>query len=129
MGKGELDIAREYILKTLDVMKNLNFQSGIAIGLHNLGHWYYNIGNLNKALEIIESISVETISNWTKVRSLYVLGNIYGTKGLLDISLDKYKEGYKLAKESSNYLLIGATSFGIGAIYRQKGDLEKIRKN
>jgi tetratricopeptide (TPR) repeat protein len=121
--KGENTKAIKYGMKTIEVMRDLNFQIGIAIGFQLLSQSYLVMGNVNKALELIqESLSIETISKFGKAYSLHIQGEIYRTKGLLDYALENYKEEFKLNKEISNDLLIGASFIGIGTIYRQKGE-------
>jgi tetratricopeptide (TPR) repeat protein len=126
---GNYSKAKQFAMKMLDTMRELNFQIGIAVGHLELGQIYYNMGDMNKALELInESLSLEVSAEWYRARSLYVLGEIYRAKGLLDIALEKYKLGFKYAMETSQYVFISGISTGIGIIYRQKGDIDQAKK-
>ncbi|MHA1931650.1 MAG: tetratricopeptide repeat protein [Promethearchaeota archaeon] len=128
--KGEKEKIKDFSWKYLEFMKNLDFQSGIADGLLGIGQYvYFNMGNLNKALEYIQkSLSIEGVSKWIKARSFYVLGEIYRIKGFLDISLEHYKQALELAMKASHSIFIGASFIGIGHIYRQKGELDQAKK-
>jgi tetratricopeptide (TPR) repeat protein len=127
--KADNEKAKEYGMKTLDFMRSINFQTGIVLGLQELGQVFLNTGNLNKALELLkESLAMTVISDWVKVRSLSLLGEIYQYKGLLDKALENCKQELKLARKISHFFFMGASLIAIGMIYRKKGNFDKTKQ-
>ncbi len=127
--KADNEKAKEYGMKTLNFMRSINFRTGIVLGLQELGQVFLNTGNLNKAIELLkETLTITVISDWVKVRSFSMLGEIYQYKGMLDKALENCKQELKLAQKVSHFLFIGASLIAIGMIYRKKGNLSKAKK-
>ena len=78
--QGELDKALEYILKSLQVLKQQNDQKALGHGYNSIANIYHNQGNYPRALEYYEAaLALQTQAGNQKgiARQLYNLGILY----------------------------------------------------
>ncbi|MHA1932521.1 MAG: hypothetical protein ACW96X_08280 [Promethearchaeota archaeon] len=128
-GKWDLDTALEYAMKSSKHFEKLNFQVGIAYSIQSIGDIYFFKGELNQALDFCEkSLSIDKISDFTKVQALSHLGKIHMGKGELNKALKYIRESTELADQSKWNLFLIVNKLLSGGIYRMKGESDKSKK-
>ncbi|MHA1931347.1 MAG: tetratricopeptide repeat protein [Promethearchaeota archaeon] len=121
--KNESDTGLEYAKKALVLQEELSNKIGIAKCRYLVGESYYTKGDIDQALKLIrKNLTIKEISSSTKLNSLDLLGGIYISKGELDRALRYRTRVVKLAKKEDFNELVIMSIYGIGVIYRIKGE-------
>ncbi|MHA1931739.1 MAG: tetratricopeptide repeat protein, partial [Promethearchaeota archaeon] len=124
--KSEPKLGLEYALKSLVLREELNYQSGIAESLYLVGTGYYTTGDFDQALKLAkQSLTINEISFLTRLEILDLLAVIHTSKGELDKAIRYRNKVDKLAKKESFNEQVIINTYGIGVIYRTRGQLNQ----
>jgi tetratricopeptide (TPR) repeat protein/predicted amidohydrolase len=125
--KGDLERAREYAQRSLEIEELLDDLPGQADSLNNLGLIYWSkgdfeqaIGYYHRSLEIHEKIGDRARISTT----LSNIGNVYSAKGELDAALESYQRSLAIKTEMGLKYDIWRPLINIGTVYRYKGQLD-----
>lgn len=98
--KREIDVALDYLLKSVKFFEEIGDSISSAWTLAHLGMISFQTGDINNALAYCKkSLSTKLISDITKNNNYGVLGGIYNMKGELDRAIKYYKRGISLAEK------------------------------
>ncbi|MHA2282305.1 MAG: tetratricopeptide repeat protein [Promethearchaeota archaeon] len=121
--RSESNIGLDYAMKGLTVQEELNNQTGIAECEYLAGASYYTKGDVDQALtHVKKSLTNKEINSLTKFNALDLLASIYINKGELDRALRFRTRAAKLAKKEDFNEQVIISTYGIGVIYRVKGE-------
>jgi tetratricopeptide (TPR) repeat protein len=127
--KNEWDLALKYQQKALRLFEEVDDKINIAVNLYYAGVEYYQLGKLNQALKCEKQVlALKGIHNYSTIRALNFIGEIYRTKGELELALDYYKQALKLAEELDNKPTIIESLNSLGLINYELGELEQSLK-
>jgi tetratricopeptide (TPR) repeat protein len=123
--KNESEIGLDYAKKGLKLQKELNNGIGISKCSYLVGTSYYTKGDVDHALKYIrKSLAIKDISSYTKCNSLDLLSGIYVNKGELNRALRYRIRAERLATSEDFKDQVIMNTYGIGLIYRVKGEFE-----
>ncbi|MFX1525794.1 MAG: tetratricopeptide repeat protein [Promethearchaeota archaeon] len=123
--KGENDLGLNFAMKSLELHRELNNQTGISKCFHLIGSSYYNKGEFNQAIKIgKQGLMINEIDIITKLESLDLLADSYKSKGELDLALQYQNDAAVIAEEEGYTEEWISCIYGVGAIYRRMGDLD-----
>ena len=129
--KGNVDTALEFYMKSLNIRKEMNDTTSLAVVLSNIGNVHFLKGQLDTSLKYHhQSLELKKkIGNKQSIaRSLNNLGVIYRDKGEHEKALECYQESLKIHEEIGNSMDIADVLNNIGGIYRDLGDLDLALK-
>jgi tetratricopeptide (TPR) repeat protein len=125
--KDEQEKALKYAERCLALREKLNLKASIALSLHRLGDIYILIGNLNQALEYLQSsklIALELEYKPLMQRCNMNFGVIYGMKGELDTAFSYNEQVLASADEEKDIKLILMMLNNNGLIFQMQGNLD-----
>jgi tetratricopeptide (TPR) repeat protein len=123
--KTESNLGLEYAMKSLELHEDLTNNIGIATSRYLVGTCYYTKGDIDQSLNNIKkSLAIKEISKLTKFNSLDAIGGAYINKGDLERALRYRIRAATLAKEEDFHEQVIMSTYGIGVIYRIKGEFE-----
>jgi tetratricopeptide (TPR) repeat protein/predicted amidohydrolase len=126
--KGELDLARDYHQKCLEINEIIGNKKGIGSSLNNLGLVYISMGEVEQAIEYYQkSLKImEELENTLQVATLQNnLGNAYSIKGDLNQGLEYFQLCLEIRRELGNKHDMAISLNNIGAVYQMKGNLQE----
>lgn len=124
MDMSRYDSAFFYYEKALKIFDNVKNQEKIQLVLSNMAQSYYNKGESEKALEIVNQILQKPYSRGIELNNFHIKANIYGSSGKIDsaMQIDKamaakypdYKTDYTVSSFYNN----------MGMCYLEKGNTD-----
>lgn len=121
--RSESDIGLDYALKGLKLQEELDNNVGIAKCHYLVGTSYYTKGDTDSALDHVKkSLMIKEVSKLTKFNALDLLAGVYMNKGELDRALRFRTRAAKLAKKEVFNEQVIISTYGLGVIYRFKGE-------
>ncbi len=99
-----------------------------AHAINNIGYYYQNEGNIQKALDCYSNslkIQLQTNDKFGGAESLNNIGLIYGNQGNISKALYNFEKSIKLNEEINNKAGIATTLMNAGIIYQNQGDITK----
>ncbi len=125
-----------YATQALDLSRKIDYREGEIDALEFFSRKYTEIGQLDTALQIINSILEwkEEIENKRRLANLYISkGNIHDIKGDYTAALDSYLKGEEFFIEDGFTRGVGMANLGIGNIYhtteRYEEAVKRFRKS
>jgi len=131
MDKGELEKAREYYEKALEIHRELGNKLGMANQLGNLGNVFMDKGELEKAREYHEKaleIHRELGNKLGMASALGNLGNVFRQLGELEKAREYHEKALEIHRELGNKLGMANQLGNLGNVFAQLGELEKARE-
>jgi len=130
--KGNYYMMLEEAEKIIRISEKENYQKGIAEGLYYVGIAYFQMGDINKAIEYankaIEYTKDKPNYRW-KSYAHNLLAEIMVYLKKYDKALSQYKTILNIAKKYKNEKMIAITYLSIGNIYFYKKDYKKALEN
>lgn len=117
----KFDAALENYIECLNINKEINDKSGLAMIHNHIGTVYYKKGKLDIALDyflLSAELNEELKSKQSLASSLSNVANIYMDKKQYDKALDYGNKAYKLAKESNSILELSSISLLLHKVYK-----------
>jgi signal transduction histidine kinase/DNA-binding response OmpR family regulator len=118
-----LDKAVEFLIKSINIYRELNDPESEASALLNLTNVYVNTGNDQKALEIdlriINMADSLKLSPGLKASALDGLGSVYKRAGRYAEAIKAYNEALKLHQETQNLLFYRITLFNMADFFTE----------
>ena len=111
--------------EALDLSKSANYKLGENRALLNLGNYYSDKGNQNKAIKYFEqalAIAVETSNNELRLRAMNDLAREYAYKGDYAKAMAGYLEGIDLAREFEDLNMLSIMNENIASLYVSQKD-------
>jgi tetratricopeptide (TPR) repeat protein len=128
--KGESNIGLEYANRALALHEELSNNVGIAKCQFLVGESYYTKGDIDQALKLAKkNLTIKEISNSTKFNALDLLAGIYINKGELERALRYRTRAAKLAKKEEFNEQVIMSIYGLGVIYRIRGETDLAIKH
>jgi len=128
---GELDNAKENILKSLEISEKLGLQKSTAASYGNLGLVYMTRGELNQAEEMflkILKIYEKLGDQEGKAEAYGNLGLIYRKRGDLDQADQMHKKALEIDKKLGHLEGMAQDYGSLGLIYMARGGLDQAEK-
>ena len=127
--KGKLENAIEQALKSYEIRKTLSDKTLAFKSLNNLAVMYQDIGELDKAMNLL----LDADKNWTandEIKSSVKnnLGTVYKLKGNYKEALIKFFEALALKEKGNNLKDQAMTLSNIASIYREQDNLKMARR-
>jgi len=125
---GNIILAMEYYLRSLEIDKEMGNSYGVASTLSNIGSIYYNQGDISLALEYNNkslALREEIGDSWGISISLNNIGYIYDEQGNDKKAIEYYQRSLNIEEELDDYEGIAVSLNNIGAIYNDSGDYGK----
>ncbi|MFW9823129.1 MAG: tetratricopeptide repeat protein [Candidatus Thorarchaeota archaeon] len=128
--KTESEIGLKYGEKALALEKELNNNIGIATAYYLLGTCFYTKGEVDQALNYVKmGKAIKETGNLTKFNLLDLTAGIYIHKGKLDRALRNRIRAANIATEEDFNEQVIMSIYGIGVIYRMKGNFKEANQN
>ena len=102
-------------------------RKGIGSGYHNTGNVFSNMGNHNKAIELLEKareIYIELGDSLYAAGSYVNIGSSYLEMDSLDKALDYYKISSLLFRKMNATYQLGVMTHNIGILYKRKNKMD-----
>lgn len=131
LNRSQFDAAIPYFEQAQSSGESAGETRGVSIALRNMAACYYELGDLDRALQLIRqtiSIQEQIQARSTLVHSYGELGNIYYLKGEVPRAVPHYQQAVELAaklKYDSGVLL---WSQNLAGAYRDLGDWDRAAR-
>jgi tetratricopeptide (TPR) repeat protein len=126
---GDWEDALQFQLKAVNLHEEIDDKIGMSFNLYYAAIECLLLGNLDQALKCgKKAVALKEIRNKETISSLNILGDIYRTKGELDLAVDYAEQALELAKELDNIPSIIESLYNLGQIFYIRGELEKASK-
>ncbi|MHA2425095.1 MAG: tetratricopeptide repeat protein [Candidatus Thorarchaeota archaeon] len=128
--KGDLDLAKESLSKSLELCESRNDVYGISLSYNNLGLVLWTKGDLDGASEYYEKalVILEQIGNRNEHSTiLNNLGNVYMLKGEVERGYESYQQSLKIREEIGNIRDLATTLTNLGTFHQMTGDLNQAQ--
>lgn len=128
--KTESELGLKYGKKALALEEELNNNFGIATAYHMLGECFYTKGEVDQALNYVKmGQAIKDTGKLTKFNLLDLTAGIYIHKGELDRALRNRIRAANIATEEDFIEQVIMSVYGIGVIYRMKGEFKEANEN
>jgi len=130
-GTGNIQLAYEYYLKSLNLSLEISDNKGAAASLNNLGFIYYNLGDIPKAIDHFQkSLTImEQLHDSAGIgTSLNNLAGIYDDQGDILKAIEFYERALKVHENTSNEMGASTTLNNIGLVYLNAKKYSKALK-
>jgi len=126
----EFDKALSYLNRSLAIRKELGLKNQIEWSKAGLGLIYWELGNYDNAIELMESAHSYFIKlgDTDGMDLNYNLGALYNSKGLYQKAFDNYEICLRIRKEKGDLDSISYPLSGLGWLYFQKKDYKNALK-
>ncbi len=135
----QLDSAKIYAQKMIDVSKELDYDKGFAMGNNWLGRAYFSQGDYNTAL-VYYKITNHTFGkngeNTMWAHSLQSLANVYSMTNKYDTAIALYEKALTYYENNNDLFSASKVMLNVAQIYSRSGDftaaanyLYKVRFN
>ena len=135
----QLDSAKAYAQKMIDVSKELDYDKGFAMGNNWLGRAYFSQGDYNTAL-VYYKITNHTFGkngeNTMWAHSLQSLANVYSMTNKYDTAIALYEKALTYYENNNDLFSASKVMLNVAQIYSRSGDftaaanyLYKVRFN
>lgn len=124
----ELELSLYNIMDALSAYQNAGDSQGVAKALNAVGAVYFDLGNLDSALDFFNkslSKSRETKDNRREIAALNNIGEVYREQGKMDEALSFYSEGLALAEKADDAETMGNLLLGMGIVYMDIDNFDK----
>ena len=122
--------ALDYLFRSLEILEELQDQSGISTCLLSIGNTYVHmeaypeaLENLQKALEL----KVELGERYRESACLDNLGNLYAKWGDYKLALDYYRQSLDIKEEISDRIGICSLYYLMGNVYLNTGRYKQAK--
>lgn len=119
------DSATYYAKMALDLAEKINYSKGIGLAFSNLGTFYVNKGEYEKALKyFIDAFKVfESILSYRAMSNMMNnIGNTYLGLKKNDKALEAYTKSYEIAEKNNIPYMMAISSFGIGNLFLENNN-------
>ncbi len=122
----QMDKSREYLNKSLILMKNIHHQGGIIQALNNLGVSYSQedpqktLAYYKESLQVAEQINYHTMI----IVLTNNIGGVYEDLGDYPNALKQYLEAQRLCDHHKNYRFMAEFLLHIGTVYKKMGQYD-----
>jgi tetratricopeptide (TPR) repeat protein len=126
--RGENDEALEKYKQSMDIIKKLGDQRGIAQTLHNIAMIHQTKGEYDEALEKYkQSMKIkEKFGDQRDIATtLHNMAFIHQTKGEYDEALEKYRQSMEIKEKLGDQLGIATTLHNLAMIHQDKGEYDE----
>lgn len=123
--KGELNIAKTYVMRGLDAMKNTRLHNGYVVNLHTLANIYGMSNELDSALAIDEiGIRICDSMHSSFLKSMFYdnKANCFNEKGSYDSARFYHLQCLQIDSTHGNMKQVSDTYLNLGGMYLKKGD-------
>jgi len=117
--------------KALDLSKKLNFKKGLTYTYNNLGIYYKNLGNSEKALEnyqLSQQVAVQINDVKGMARAYNNIGLIYDATANYPEAIKNYMLAMKYGEQSGFTKVVSSAMANTAILYRKQGELDKAEK-
>jgi tetratricopeptide (TPR) repeat protein len=97
LANGEMETAKDYLIKTETAAKKYKIPYMLDIALNGLGYWYYENEEYQKALDALFIVVESAKSNYVKVLALENIALTYHKKYNYDNAVDYMVKAYNIA--------------------------------
>lgn len=121
-------LAFGYAQEALEMAKSINYTSGIAAALNNIGVFYRQRGNLQKALENYQlalKINDSIDNHEGKALSLSNIGTVFSLAQDYDKALKHYEEALSIFEQKQDTNRMIGIYTNIGNIFREQGNTDE----
>lgn len=129
--KGNLNLAREYLQRGLDMFRQANDERGVATSLDDLGQVHWLLGRYDEALDHSAN-ALEMRRQMGDKRSIALslsnIGNIEKDRGLFDEAESCYREALRLREGISDAHGYVISLNNLAALACERGDIEHARE-
>jgi two-component system, sensor histidine kinase PdtaS len=132
MNQFNLDSARYYFQKSLEIKKDIKDKEGIGIALANLGVVEDYTGNYSKASELYYNSIIlnQEVGNITQVADTYHnLSIVQYNIGQIDKAIEYQNQAIKYNKELKNYISESMNHVCLSAFYLEKNEVLKAEEH
>ncbi|MGZ3900066.1 MAG: tetratricopeptide repeat protein, partial [Bacteroidia bacterium] len=129
--KGDIQLALEYYLKSLNISEAIGDKKGTAGSLNNVGFIYYNLGDIPKALEYFQK-SLKIMEGLKESQgigtALNNIASVYDGQGDVGKAVEFYEKGLQVHMQNRDKMGAATTLNNIGLIYLNNREFSKALK-
>lgn len=128
---GNLPLAHQYGLISLEIFKKIGDKSGIAYGYMNMGEVCREMNEFQESLDYFKKAAIVRKEMNTISRMGYILYNqakTYEESGSFDSAMIYYKQALNCNYGSLNYRFVSWSLNGVADIYYSEGDYEMANR-
>lgn len=132
---GDFQQLYQHSLEFLELCKNYGNSHDVASALLNMGLYFGETGNLDKAIEQYEESLAINLKNpalksdYGALAAYNNIGENYRLKGDLDLALSYYNQCLQLSQKLNDKSGICISYHNLGLVYSEKGQVEKSYKS
>jgi signal transduction histidine kinase len=123
--KGELEISSTLNWRSLELADSLNYLTGKAYSLHNIGTNFIETGEFKKAIQYLNQsleIKEELGDQWGIVGSNLALSKLYIQNKRYQLAEQNLKNALKIAEGLGSKIRLSEIYKGLSNLYRESGD-------